>query len=97
MTKQEAFDYLDRADKENDCDLFCHPKTKEALHIAMELLQNENRCECCEELTEFDETVTIDEIYGSETGFFHPRTDMVIHYCPVCGKLLKNERRKRCN
>ena len=48
-------------------------------------------CESCKELTKVHETLEVDEILGSKSGYFSPWVDMPINYCPVCGKKLPKD------
>ena len=46
------------------------------------------KCEVCKELTEIEEKLECDMLYGHKSGYFHPMSDMVVNYCPTCGKRL---------
>ncbi len=55
----------------------------------MKYSESEMECESCKELNEVCERLEVDLIYGNDSGYFHAMSDMVINYCPVCGRKLK--------
>lgn len=46
-------------------------------------------CESCKELKELGCKVEVDMIYSIEAGYLHPISEMIINYCPVCGKKIE--------
>lgn len=49
-------------------------------------------CDVCKELTQNKDTVKIHELYENTSGYFYPQNEMIIKYCPCCGKELNAER-----
>ena len=47
-------------------------------------------CDVCKELTQNGEEVTVHELYENTSGYFHPEHEMIIKYCPCCGKELND-------
>ena len=50
-------------------------------------------CDVCKELTQNKDTVKIHELYENTSGYFYPENEMIIKYCPCCGKELNAERK----
>lgn len=50
-------------------------------------------CKICEELMLNNDKISIIELYENTTGYFHPENEIIIKFCPVCGrKLTKGEK-----
>jgi len=52
----------------------------------IEKIKSKNSCTACNELNSL-KNAEIETIYYID-GYFHPETEMIIKYCPVCGKKL---------
>ena len=51
-------------------------------------------CDVCKELTQNNDTIKIHELYENTSGYFHPEHEMIIKYCPCCGKELNDTKAK---
>lgn len=54
-------------------------------------------CAVCKELKRSRGPVRINELYDTDSGYFYPDTNIIIHFCPNCGKEIKYESVQRTN
>ena len=47
-------------------------------------------CPICKDLKKIDEVINVYELYGSKSGYFFAIPEMIINYCPTCGKEIKH-------
>lgn len=69
-------------------------REKKVFTNILERANKENKkpsCPVCKELEMTFDKTTVTQLYETGTGYFSPIEDIVVRYCPSCGRKLNKE------
>ena len=56
------------------------------------MINKKTKCKICREIERNHCKVEIKELFESATGFFEPEHEIIIRYCPNCGRKMEENK-----